>query len=99
MTYNMSRFRRPAFTKWPPPMPRPPPPPLREGHLDRPEDAEIAASRAPVVVDLRREVGGLQDLLKRHGSTPSSWGPFPSPRTGGPRRAPCSTSAGRCTSG
>ncbi len=74
-------------------------PQFREGHLNRPEDTEVAASRAPVVVDLRREVGGLQDLLKRHGSTPSSWGPFPSPRTGGPRRAPCSTSAGRCTSG
>ena len=33
MTYNMSRFLRPAFTKWPPPIPRPSPSPLRQRTL------------------------------------------------------------------
>src|SRR5712691_8982306 len=43
---------------------------LGEGHLDRPQDAEVPAARAPVVVDVGRKVGRLQDLFKSHGSTP-----------------------------
>ena len=44
---------------------------LGQGHLDRPQDAEVPAPWTPVIVDFGRKVRRLQDLFKSHGSTPS----------------------------